>query len=102
MGVAVWVAFVIVIVIIVVVPTVAAFLGVQETLALGQVSLLDTASATSAEYQQDHHEDNDKEAGSAADQSDHGYAYTRNLDSSIQKRLTPACRLPLGDRLWRT
>jgi hypothetical protein len=74
--------FVIVIVIIVM-PTAAAFLGVQEALALGQVSLLDTASAMPAEYQQEHREDNDKETSATADQGHRGYAYTCNLNSSV-------------------
>lgn len=91
---------IVVVIVVIVMMSVTALFGIQEAYALGQISLLDATSALLAHYQKRYHENDDEQAGAAADQSNHGYAYTRYLDSSVQERLTPA-RIALGDGFWR-
>lgn len=97
MTIAVWVTIVIVIVVIVV-PTVTALLGIHEALALELISLLDATSSSLAHHKNRYHENNDEQTDAAADQSDHGHAYTRYLDSFVKERLTSARLIALGDR----
>lgn len=89
---------IVIVIVVIVVPTVTALLGIYETLALEQISLLGATSASLAHHKKRYHENNDEQTDAAADQSDHGHAYTRDLDSFVQERLTPARRITLGDR----